>query len=237
MKRIFKIIGKILLFCLGIGITVSKIENRRGKNGWTNGHMPYGFYEKNLKRALDFGLTLFALLFLWPVMLVTALLVKISLGSPVLFTQQRPGLGGKLFTIRKFRTMHKGDGSDSERLTEFGRKLRATSLDELPELFNILSGDMSIIGPRPLLVQYLPLYSKSQIHRHDVRPGLTSLSASKERNLASWENRFSDDIDYVNRITFWRDVTILLNTVKIVFKREGIHSDTSDTMEYFQGNV
>lgn len=236
MKRIIKFIIIILGICTSLGSVVYKIEKTKGKNGWVEGHKPYGFYEREVKRPLDFGLSLLALLFVWPMMLVTGLLVRIKLGKPVLFTQQRPGLGGEVFIIRKYRTMRNGKGSDEERMTDFGRKLRSTSLDEMPELFNIIRGDMSIIGPRPLLVEYINKYSKQQLHRHDVRPGLTSLSASKERNLASWEDKFRDDIKYVNNITFLGDMKILLDTVKIVLKREGIHSKTSETMEYFQGN-
>ena len=233
MALLLKFIVIIFSLCLGAGAIVSKLEK---KKGWVKEHKPYGFYERELKRPLDFGLSLFAIIIIWPVMLVTAILVKLKLGSPILFKQERPGLGGKVFTIMKYRTMREGVGSDEERLTDFGKKLRATSLDELPELINIIKGDMSISGPRPLLVDYLDRYSEEQKHRHDVRPGLTSLSAAKERNLAAWEDRLMDDVKYVKKITFFGDLKILIDTVKIVFKKRGISSPTSATMEYFTGS-
>lgn len=228
--------GIIFALCFGLGVVVEKVEQDKGKIGWVEGHKPYGFYEKEVKRSLDFGLALFAMIALWPVMLFTAIAVRIEFGKPVLFSQQRPGLGGRIFTIRKYRTMLNKEGSDEERLTDFGRRLRSTSMDELPELLNIVKGDMSVVGPRPLLSEYLDRYSEKQSHRHDVRPGLTSLSASRERNLASWEHKFNDDIEYVNHITFIGDMKIMLDTLKIVLKQEGVHSKTSETMECFQGN-
>ena len=173
---------------------------------------------------------------------MTSVAVRIKLGSPVLFAQERPGLGGKLFTLYKFRTMtdEKGsDGkflSDDERLTDFGRLLRSTSLDELPELFNILRGEMSLVGPRPLLVEYLKRYSPRQSRRHEVRPGLTGYAQVMGRNSLSWEERLERDVDYVEHITFLGDLKILFGTVKIVLKREGISSKTSPTMEIFIGN-
>lgn len=172
----------------------------------------------------------------------TALLVRWKLGSPVLFTQLRPGLQGEIFKIYKFRTMteeYGADGellSDAERLTDFGKMLRSTSLDELPELINILRGDMSIVGPRPLLVEYLEKYSDTQKHRHDVRPGLTGLAQVSGRNGLSWEEKFEDDLKYVRKITFLGDLKIICKTVIAVFKKEGISSDTSATMEEFMGN-
>ena len=175
-------------------------------------------------------------------MLIIAILVRIKLGTPVIFKQQRPGKNEKIFTLYKFRTMtDKKDENgnllpDSERLTKFGKLLRSTSLDELPELVNIIKGDMAIVGPRPLLVGYLPLYNEEQKHRHDVRPGLTGLAQVNGRNSISWEEKFKDDLKYVNKITFIGDTKIILKTVGKVFKREGISQENSATMEKFQGN-
>lgn len=199
-------------------------------------------YEKFVKRCLDFLLALTALLMLSPVILIVAVLVKIKLGSPVIFKQKRPGKDEKIFCMYKFRTMtdeRNADGEllpDEERLPRFGRLLRSTSLDELPELWNIVKGDMSIVGPRPLLIQYLSLYNERQHHRHDVRPGITGLAQVNGRNAISWEEKFDWDIRYVTNITFIGDVKILLKSIKIVLEREGISSDTAVTMEYFTGN-
>jgi lipopolysaccharide/colanic/teichoic acid biosynthesis glycosyltransferase len=239
MKNILKFFALFLLGCIGLGFIISKLEKTRG---WVEGHKPKGIYEKHIKRPLDFGLALFALIVSWPLLLLTAIAVRINMGSPVMFAQERPGLDEKIFKIYKFRTMtdnRDDEGNllpDNQRMTRFGRWLRASSCDELGELWNIVRGDLAIIGPRPLLVEYLPRYSEEQKHRHDVRPGLTSLSASKKRNLATWDSKFEDDVKYVNDITFLGDVKILINTVKIVIKREGIHSNTSETMEAFTGN-
>lgn len=199
-------------------------------------------YEKFVKRCLDFLLALTALIMLSPVILIVAVLVKIKLGSPVIFKQKRPGKDEKIFCMYKFRTMtekRNADGEllpDEERLPRFGRLLRSTSLDELPELWNIVKGDMSIVGPRPLLIQYLSLYNERQRHRHDVRPGITGLAQVNGRNAISWEEKFDWDIRYVTNITFIGDVKIILKTIKIVLEREGISSDTAVTMEYFTGN-
>lgn len=199
-------------------------------------------YKNYIKRFLDFTLSLLALILLSPVMLIIAILVRIKLGTPVIFKQQRPGKNEKIFTLYKFRTMtDKKDENgnllpDSERLTKFGKLLRSTSLDELPELVNIIKGDMAIVGPRPLLVGYLPLYNEEQKHRHDVRPGLTGLAQVNGRNSISWEEKFKDDLKYVNKITFIGDTKIILKTVGKVFKREGISQENSATMEKFQGN-
>lgn len=185
-------------------------------------------YEKYFKRVIDFLLSLFALIILSPVLFAVAVLVRIKLGSPVLFRQQRPGKHEKIFEVYKFRTMtdekdEKGDLlPDVVRLTEFGKMLRATSLDELPELFNILKGDMSIVGPRPLAVQYLPYYTEEEKHRHDVRPGLTGLAQVHGRNSIDWEEKFSYDVKYVQKITFWTDVKIILDTIVTVLRREDI---------------
>lgn len=201
-----------------------------------------GIYEKYIKRPQDFCCALAAIIVLLPVMAVTALLVRIKLGTPVLFKQERPGLNGKIFTLYKFRTMT--DEKDSEgnflpdevRLTSFGKLLRSTSLDELPELFNILNGDMSVVGPRPLLVKYLPLYNEHQARRHEVRPGFTGYAQVHGRNAISWEKKFDLDVEYVDHVTFLGDWKIIFQTVKTVLKREGISSDTAVTMEEFKGN-
>ncbi|WP_247747103.1 sugar transferase [Alkalihalobacillus sp. BA299] len=199
-------------------------------------------YKRLIKRPLDFILSLIAIIALSPVLLVVASLIRLKLGSPVFFTQERPGLNEKIFKMYKFRTMtdernEKGELlPDSKRLTKFGRFLRSTSLDELPELFNILKGDMSIIGPRPLLVQYLSLYDGHQKRRHEVRPGLSGLAQVNGRNGISWEERFNLDIDYVDNVTFLRDFSIIFLTIKKVLVREGINSETSATMEPFKGN-
>ena len=201
-----------------------------------------GIYKRFIKRPMDFLLSLIAIIVLSPVFLIVALLVKIKLGSPVIFKQQRPGLNEKIFTMYKFRTMtdeRDENGEllpDSVRLTKFGRFLRSTSLDELPELFNILKGDMSIVGPRPLLVQYLPLYNDHQKRRHEVRPGLTGLAQVNGRNAISWEEKFDLDVRYVDHVSFIGDWKIILLTVKKVFVREGINSETAATMEPFTGN-
>ena len=201
-----------------------------------------GIYEKYIKRILDFTLSLIALICLSPILLIVAILVRVKLGSPIIFKQQRPGKDEKIFTLYKFRTMtdekdEKGNLlPDSQRLTKFGKFLRSTSLDELPELINILKGDMSIVGPRPLLVEYLKLYNEEQKHRHDVRPGLTGLAQTSGRNAITWEEKFEKDIEYVHNISFIGDVKIIIKTAIKVFKREGISGTNSDTMQKFEGN-
>lgn len=200
-------------------------------------------YQKYIKRGLDFILALIASIILSPVMLIVAVLVRVKLGSPVLFKQQRPGKNEKIFNMYKFRTMTDERDENGEllpdevRLTKFGKTLRSTSLDELPELFNIVKGDMSIVGPRPLLVRYLPLYNERQKHRHDVRPGFTGLAQVNGRNNISWEEKFEWDVKYVEHITFWGDVKIIFKTVKTVLTHEGISSASSVTMEPFQGTI
>ena len=199
------------------------------------------FYRKYGKRIFDLCLTVPAFVVLSPVMLVTAGLVAVKLGRPVLFTQERPGYKEKIFRMYKFRTMtdaRNANGellSDEERLTPFGEKLRSTSLDELPELLNILKGDMSLVGPRPLLVQYLPLYNKRQHKRHSVLPGITGLAQINGRNSISWEEKFEYDVQYAKHVTFFGDLKILFETVFKVLKREGINSENSATMENFTG--
>jgi len=201
-----------------------------------------GFYENFIKRPQDLFLSLVALTLLSPVLVVVALLVRIKLGSPVLFIQERPGLDEKIFNMYKFRTMTDEKDKngellpDSVRLTKFGRMLRSTSLDELPELFNILKGDMSIVGPRPLLIQYLELYNEHQKRRHEVRPGLSGYAQVNGRNAISWEDKFNLDVEYVDSVSFIGDWKIIFLTIKKVFVKEGISSDTSVTMEPFRGS-
>ena len=198
-------------------------------------------YRKYIKRILDFTLSLLALIILSPLMLILTILVKIKLGSPIIFKQKRPGLNEKIFTLYKFRTMtDKKDEEgnllpDSERLTKFGKFLRSTSLDELPELVNILKGDMAIVGPRPLLVEYLNLYNEEQKHRQDVRPGLTGLAQVNGRNAISWEDKFKYDIEYVNKVNLGLDIKIIFMTVGKVFKRDGINQEGNATMEKYKG--
>ena len=199
------------------------------------------FYERYIKRLMDLILSGTALIVLLPVLVVTAILVRTRLGSPVIFCQERPGRDGKIFKLYKFRSMtdqRDADGQllpDAVRLTKFGRLLRSTSLDELPELWNIFRGDMSIVGPRPLLVKYLPLYNEEQRRRHDVRPGLTGWAQVNGRNAISWEEKFRLDVWYVDHLSFALDVKTVFLTVKKVFCREGISSETAATMEEFKG--
>lgn len=207
-----------------------------------------GFYEKYIKRPQDFMLALIGMTVCSPVLLAVAVMIKIKLGSPVFFCQERPGRidfetgKEKIFRLYKFRTMTDTRDSlgnllpDKDRLTAFGRKLRASSLDELPELFNILKGDMAVVGPRPLLVQYLDRYQKHQRRRHEVRPGLTGLAQVNGRNVLSWEEKFAFDVAYAEHITFLGDWNIIFRTVLCVLCRQGISSKTSDTMEEFQGD-
>lgn len=201
-----------------------------------------GIYETAIKRPLDTVLAAIGIVILSPVLAVIALLVRGKLGTPVLFAQDRPGRNAKIFKLYKFRTMTDARDEqgellpDEDRMTAFGRKLRSTSLDELPELFSILKGDMAIIGPRPLLVKYLPRYNEHQARRHEARPGITGLAQVKGRNALSWEEKFNWDVRYVDHVTFMGDLKIFLATIKTVFKREGISPDTSETMEEFMGS-
>lgn len=187
-----------------------------------------GFYARYIKRPLDFLLSLIALILLSPLLFIIAILVRINLGSPVIFKQKRPGLNEKIFTLYKFRTMtNKKDSNgqllpDSERLTKFGKFLRSTSLDELPELFNILKGDMSFIGPRPLLVQYLPFYKEWERKRHAVLPGISGLAQVNGRNCISWKEKFKYDIEYVNNVSLVLDIKILFMTIYKIFKKSNV---------------
>jgi len=200
------------------------------------------FYRKYGKRIMDIVLSLIAIIILSPVFIIIAILVRVKLGSPVIFKQDRPGLNEKIFTMYKFRTMtNEKDGKgnllpNEQRHTKFGKFIRATSLDELPELINILKGDMSIIGPRPLLIEYLPLYSSEQKHRHDVRPGLSGLAQVNGRNAIKWEDKFDFDLQYIRKIDFVEDWKLILLTIKKVFVRENVNSSESITMERFNGS-
>ena len=192
-----------------------------------------GLYNKYIKRILDILISLtFIVLFSW-LYLILVILVRIKLGSPVLFCQERPGYNEKIFKLYKFRTMtdkrdEKGNLlPDSERLTKFGSMLRSTSLDELPEMFNILKGDMSLIGPRPLLVEYLPYYTEEERLRHSVRPGLTGLAQVSGRNYLAWDKRLARDVEYVNHISFIMDIRIIIKTIMVVFKKEDVSVDTN----------
>lgn len=206
-------------------------------------HIPYGPYEKYFKRPIDFCCGLAAVIVFSWLYIILAILVRVKLGSPVLFTQERPGKGEKIFKLYKFRSMTDARDDNGElladevRLTKFGKMLRATSLDELPEAFNIIKGDMSVIGPRPLLVQYLPRYNEEQHRRHEVRPGLSGYAQVHGRNAVSWQDKFKMDVEYVDHITFLGDLRIIWDSVMVAFvKRDGISSKTSVTMEEFMGN-
>ena len=211
------------------------------QNGFVKPH--YGLYAKYVKRYLDVFVSLMGLIVLSPIILLLIIIGAVEMKGNPFFMQQRPGKDEKIFNLIKFRTMTNRkdkDGKllpDEQRLTAYGKFLRSTSLDELPELWNILKGDLSLIGPRPLLVKYLPLYNSYQRHRHDVRPGLTGYAQVHGRNQISWEKKFEMDVWYVQHITFLGDLKILLDTVAVVFKREGISSETSATMEEFKGSA
>ncbi|MBL4574667.1 MAG: sugar transferase [Opitutaceae bacterium] len=198
--------------------------------------------ENKMKRIFDVIASLFALLFLGPVIMLLSIFVVVKLGRPVLFKQKRPGLKGNVFEMMKFRSMRDavdGQGNalpGSERLTSFGKRLRSSSLDELPGLWNVLKGDMSLVGPRPLLVEYLPLYSKEQARRHDVRPGITGWAQVNGRNAISWDKKFKLDVWYVDNQSFWLDMKILFLTVKKVLVRDGVSAEGEATMHKFTGN-
>lgn len=244
--------GKFIAGVIGATAVTVVILDARGKRRrkkdtqkpyYENDHKTYGPYEKYVKRHLDCILASGALVVFSLILLVTSVLVNRKIGSPVLFTQDRPGKDGKIFKLFKFRTMtderdEKGELlSDEIRLTPFGQKLRSTSIDELPELINIAEGDMAIVGPRPLLVEYLERYNDEQIHRHDVLPGLTGLAQANGRNGITWEEKFAFDLEYEKKITFAGDLKILIDTVRSVFNQDGISSETSSTMESFLGTM
>lgn len=197
--------------------------------------------QQKIKRVIDFILALIGLMLASPILLIVAILVKMKLGSPILFRQPRVGLNGEIFEMVKFRTMKDATDSkgnplpDEERLTKFGQILRKTSLDELPELWNVLKGDMSLVGPRPLLVEYLPLYSKEQMKRHDVRPGITGYAQVNGRNNISWKKKFELDVYYVENFSLWLDLKILVQTVAKVLGQADINQEGNATMEKFNG--
>lgn len=199
-------------------------------------------YQNFFKRLIDFIISFVALLVLSPILIIFAILIRIKLGAPIFFRQPRPGKDEKIFEILKFRTMtdeRDNEGNllpDDVRLTKFGQFLRSTSIDELPELINILKGDMAVVGPRPLLVKYLPLYNEEQKRRHSVRPGLTGLAQVNGRNAITWEQKFEYDVEYVDNITFIGDCKIILQTALKVLQRKDISSQTSVTMEEFKGS-
>lgn len=235
--KLCKAIMAVSIFAAGVAFVLEipvaqKTKNKKYK----------GVYEKFVKRPMDCFLATLCLLIFSPLMLILAILVRIFLGSPVLFEQDRPGKNGKVFKLYKFRTMtDKRDENeqllaDELRLTAFGKMLRASSLDELPELLNIIKGEMSLIGPRPLLVQYLPLYNQEQARRHEVRPGLTGLAQSRGRNSLSWEEKFKLDVEYVDNITFLGDLKIIADTVVQVLNRDGISDNSGVTMKEFCGS-
>jgi undecaprenyl phosphate N,N'-diacetylbacillosamine 1-phosphate transferase len=236
---ILKIILAIIIIAAAVGV-MATMADLLGKKG---AHKPYGPYERFVKRGLDAFLATGALIVLSPVLLIISLLVRIKLGSPVLFSQERPGKDEKIFKLYKFRSMtnEKDENGNllpnEKRLTSFGRKLRSTSLDELPELLNIAKGDMSIIGPRPLLIRYLPAYTDEEKHRHDVRPGLTGLAQINGRNFVKWDQRLAFDVEYVKHITFAGDAKIFFKTILKVFKHDDIAENPDDIDEGFLDEI
>ena len=238
MTVVARIIVVILVLIISGGLIAGVIDFTNSKKSI---HKPKGIYEAYFKRVIDFISGILVLVVLCPLYLVLAIMVRIKLGSPILFTQDRPGKDEKIFKLYKFRTMtderdEKGELlPDDKRLTSFGSWLRRTSMDEIPEAFNIIKGDMSLIGPRPLLVRYIDRYNEEQHHRHDIRPGLTGYAQAHGRNTLSWEDKFAMDVWYTNHVTFIEDMKIVWYTVMTVVKRDGISSETSATMEEFYG--
>lgn len=232
------IVFGIVMIALVVGVAAGLMDI-----GKKSTHRPYGPYEHYIKRPLDAFLATGALIVLSPVMLITALAVRIKLGSPVLFTQERPGKDEKIFKLYKFRTMTDERDENGEllpndiRLVPFGRKLRATSLDELPELLNVIKGDMSLIGPRPLLIRYLPAYTREERHRHDVRPGLSGLAQVNGRNFVKWDQRLAYDVEYVNKITFAVDLKIIFETIAKVFSHSDVAENPDDIDEGYLDEV
>ena len=239
------IILKITLWIVIIAAVVGIVAVIADLFGKKNDHKSYGLYERFIKRGLDAFLATGALIVLSPVLLVTAVMVRVKLGAPVLFTQDRPGRDGKIFKLYKFRTMtdqkdEQGNLMPDEiRLTSFGKKLCATSLDELQELLNIIKGDMAVVGPRPLLVKYLPRYTEEQHRRHEVRPGLTGYAQAHGRNAVTWEGKFKMDVWYdvwyVDHVSFSTDAGVFVETIRSVIKREGISGGGEATMSEFMG--
>lgn len=244
VKLIIKIALRISLFagCVAAMAFLAERFDELKSKGNKHMHKPFGIYERFIKRPLDCFLATGALIVFSPVMLVLTVLGVVKMGGNPFFTQDRPGRNGKIFRLIKFRSMNnKKDEngnllSDDVRLTSYGKALRATSLDELPELINIVKGDMAVVGPRPLLVEYLSLYDEKQKHRHDVRPGFTGMAQVNGRNSISWEEKFDWDLKYVNRITALVDLKIIGQTAVIVLKRDGVNSTTAATMEAFKGS-
>lgn len=218
------------ILCFTLGIIVSITEKRKG---WVDNHNTYGIYERYIKRALDFSLSLIVLILFSPIYLLLYILVLIFLGKPAVFEQERPGIGGEIFKMKKFRTMTNTKNElgellpDNMRLTSFGRLLRRTSLDESLELISVIRGDLALVGPRPLLKEYLPYYNEKEAHRHDVRPGITGLAQISGRNNIDWDVRFEKDNEYVNNITFLTDLSIVLKTIKKVAVHEDVMEDTT----------
>ena len=240
ITRIASAVSAAVVTVSASALLVTRAKQRKARE--EGKHVPAGPYEAVFKRSLDLAIAIGSLVVLSPVLLGTSLAVLYKLGSPIVFSQVRPGLNEKPFKMYKFRTMDdKRDEEtgallpDADRLTSFGKLLRSTSLDELPELVNILKGDMSLIGPRPLLMEYLPLYNEEQAHRHDVKPGMTGLAQIRGRNSISWERKFEYDVEYVNNCTFKTDLAVFIKTFKLLARRTGISSRTSLTMEAFTG--
>lgn len=236
-QRIIRVIEIIIGISAASGVIAGMMQLFEQKSS----HKPKGMYEKFFKRVIDVFMSAGALIVFSPIIAITAILVRVIHGSPIVYVQERPGRDEKIFKIYKFRTMtNETDANgellpDEKRLTKFGKFLRSSSIDEILELVNIIKGDMSIVGPRPLLVRYLDRYNEEQHHRHDVRPGLTGYAQAHGRNTVSWEDKFAMDVWYTKNITFINDARIIFDTIGTVLKHEGISSETSETMEEFMG--